>query len=108
MRTLIGSLNKPLLDEVEHDIMNYQNRGLCYLPRPKAEADDTDTSHFVSQENTTRGLVTRPMICSRYYIYHVKFTMIECSRPIRFFKVSLMYNNLAYQLIYLSLTLYGK
>ena len=29
--------------EVEHDIMNYQNRGLCYLPKPKAEADNTDT-----------------------------------------------------------------
>ena len=25
---------KQLLDEVEHDIMNYQNRGLCYLPKP--------------------------------------------------------------------------
>ena len=35
--------NKQLLDEVEHDIMNYQNRGLCYLPKPKAEADNTDT-----------------------------------------------------------------
>ena len=23
--------------------MNYQNRGLCYLPKPKAEADNTDT-----------------------------------------------------------------
>ena len=23
-------VNKQLLDEVEHDIMNYQNRGLCY------------------------------------------------------------------------------
>ena len=22
--------------QVEHDIMNYQNRGLCYLPKPKA------------------------------------------------------------------------
>ena len=32
-----------LLDEVEHDIMNYQNRGLCYRPKPKAEADNTDT-----------------------------------------------------------------
>ena len=32
-----------LLDEVEHDIMNYQKRGLCYLPKPKAEADNTDT-----------------------------------------------------------------
>ena len=35
--------NKQLLDEVEYDIMNYQNRGLCYLPKPKAEADNTDT-----------------------------------------------------------------
>ena len=34
---------KQLLDEVEHDIMNYQNRGLCYLMKPKAEADNTDT-----------------------------------------------------------------
>ena len=34
---------KQLLDDVEHDIMNYQNRGLCYLPKPKAEADNTDT-----------------------------------------------------------------
>ena len=34
---------KQLLDEVEHDIMNYQNRGLCYIPKPKAEGDNTDT-----------------------------------------------------------------
>ena len=33
---------KQLLDEVEHDIVTYQNRGLCYLPKPKAEADNTD------------------------------------------------------------------
>ena len=38
-----NAYNKQLLDEVEHDIMNYQNRGLCYLPKPKAEADNTDT-----------------------------------------------------------------
>ena len=38
--------NKQLLDEVEHDIMNYQNRGLCYLPKPKAEADNTDMINF--------------------------------------------------------------
>ena len=35
--------NKQLLDEVEHDIMKYQNRGLCYLPKPTAKADNTDT-----------------------------------------------------------------
>ena len=39
-----NSINiKQSLDEVEHDIMNYQNQGLCYLPKPKAEADNTDT-----------------------------------------------------------------
>ena len=38
-----GVFDKQLLDEVEHDIMNYQNRGLCYLLKPKAEADNTDT-----------------------------------------------------------------
>ena len=44
-RTYLMSLmlHKRLLDEVEHDIMNYQNRGVCYLPKPKAEADNTDT-----------------------------------------------------------------
>ena len=42
-RRRIGLIFKQLLDEVEHDIMNYQNRGLCYLPKPKAEADNTDT-----------------------------------------------------------------
>jgi hypothetical protein len=30
------------LDEVEHDSDNYQGRGLCYLPKPKAEADSTN------------------------------------------------------------------
>ena len=34
--------NKQLLDEVEHDSENYQGRGLCYLPKPKAEADNTN------------------------------------------------------------------
>ena len=34
--------NKQLLDEVKHDIMNYQNRGLCYLPKPSASADNTE------------------------------------------------------------------
>ena len=33
---LVTKMIKQSLDEVEHDIMNYQNRGLCYLPKPKA------------------------------------------------------------------------
>ena len=40
--TMTSTLNKQLLDEVEHDIMNYQNRGLCYLPQSSASADNTD------------------------------------------------------------------
>ena len=43
LKTLFSILIKQSLDEVEQDIMSYQNRGLCYLPKPKAEADNTDT-----------------------------------------------------------------
>ena len=42
--SVLSNDNKQLLDEVEHDIMNYQNQGLCYLPKPEAEADNTDTT----------------------------------------------------------------
>ena len=42
-KSILKHANKQLLDEVEHDIMNYQKRGLCYRPKPKAEADNTDT-----------------------------------------------------------------
>ena len=35
--------NRQLLDEVEHDITNYKNQGLCYLLKPSASADNTDT-----------------------------------------------------------------
>ena len=42
-RKVRGRDIKQLLDDVEHDIMSYHNRGLCYLPKPKAEVDNTDT-----------------------------------------------------------------
>ena len=66
-------------------------------------------SHFVSEENTPRGLnqtdVELDMInaisAADIAFDHVKFTsyceLIECSRPIRFFIVSLMYNNMGYK-----------
>ena len=38
---------KQLLDEVKHDTMNYQKRGMCYLLKPKAKADNTDTFCFI-------------------------------------------------------------
>ena len=42
---ILSGYTRQLLDEVEHDIMNkfIQNRGLCYLLKLKAEADNTDT-----------------------------------------------------------------
>ena len=33
---------KQLLDEVVHNSENYQGRGLCYLAKPKAEANTTN------------------------------------------------------------------
>ena len=36
------NVNKQLLDEVEHDSDNYQGQSLSYLPKPKAEADNTN------------------------------------------------------------------
>ena len=34
--------NKQLLNEVEHDIENYQGRGLRYPPKSKASVDNTN------------------------------------------------------------------
>ena len=39
LHTLYNHDSKQLLDEVQH-----QNRGQCCLPKPKASADNTDTS----------------------------------------------------------------
>ena len=58
--------NKQLLDEFEHDIMNYQNQGLGYLPKPKAEADSTDTSliiHIIMRKPNS--------IIVLLYIFHI-------------------------------------
>ena len=39
--------NKQLLDEVEHDIMNYHSRGMSFLPKLKAEVDITQNPNLV-------------------------------------------------------------
>ena len=39
--------NKQLLDEAEHDIKNYPDRGQCYLPKPKADADNRLTEVWI-------------------------------------------------------------
>lgn len=42
------------MDEVEHDITNYQCKGLNYEPKLNTEADNSDTrfdnSHYVKTE----------------------------------------------------------
>ena len=65
------------MDEVEHDIMNYQNRGLCYLPKPKGLSNQADVELDVINAISAADIAF----------------IIECSQPIRFFIVSLMYNN---------------
>ena len=40
MNDVVSTNIKQLLDEVEHDIKNYQSRGLCYLLKPKARGFD--------------------------------------------------------------------
>ena len=51
---------------------------------------------FPDYHSFPKWAIDKCNICSRYCIYHVKFTsyceLIECSRPIRFFIMSLMYN----------------
>jgi hypothetical protein len=49
------------LDEAEQDIQNYLNRGQCYLPKPKAEADNIDRGlnncfiiHFVTERKQNK------------------------------------------------------
>ena len=40
--TMYVANNKQFSNEVEQDMRNYQGRGLCYLPKSKAEADYTN------------------------------------------------------------------
>ena len=37
----LAAAHEQLLKEVFRDIQNYQERGKCYQPKPKAEADNT-------------------------------------------------------------------
>ena len=41
--------------------MNYQNRGLCYLPKPKAEADNCFIIHF-SHNSSSETVAKRSAI----------------------------------------------
>ena len=57
---------KQLLDEVEHDIMNYKNRGLCYLPKPSASADNRHEVLII------HDIMRKPnLIIVLLYIFHI-------------------------------------
>ena len=36
--------SKQVLHEAEHETKNYPDQGQCYLPKPRAEADNIDLS----------------------------------------------------------------
>ena len=38
---LLCDFDQQLMNEAEYDMKNYADRGGCYLPRPKAEVDNT-------------------------------------------------------------------
>ena len=63
----LSAYSTQLLDEVEHDIMNYQNRGLCYLPKPKAETDNTDTRFLIIHDIMRKS----NSIIVLLYIFHI-------------------------------------
>ena len=64
--------NKQLLNEVEHDIDNYQGRGLRYPPKPKAEVDnangDLDNSryHAKTEFNNCFTMYSKPKTKEQY------------------------------------------
>jgi hypothetical protein len=55
------------LDEAEQDIQNYLDRGQCYLPKPKAEADNIDRG--LNNSGILRGL--RRIINNCFIIHFV-------------------------------------
>ena len=85
---------KQLLDEVEHDIMNYQNQGLCYLRKPSSiivllyilmlRNRGEAFSHSFSEGEHLQGIgnqadfeldmINAISAVDIYCIYHVKFT----------------------------------
>ena len=67
IRHLSDTNIKQLFDEAEHDIMNlYQNRGLCYLPKPKAEADNRHEVLII------HDIMQKPnSIIVSLYIFHI-------------------------------------
>ena len=90
----IGSTTRFLHDRTKEHLANDNSSVKKHLT----------THHRINNHNIEVKVITRwtwhdkSNICSRYCIYHVKFTsyceLIECSRPIRFSIVSLMYNNI--------------
>ena len=71
---------KQLLNEVEHDIENYQGRGLPYPPKPKAGIDSTiqglDNSryHAKTEFNNCFIMYSKPKIQRTIQMEHTKIS----------------------------------
>ncbi len=59
--------NKQLLDEAEYDMKNYADRGECYPPKPKAEADNTIRDLHNSSYHTKAKFNNCFIIHSKYF-----------------------------------------
>ena len=89
-----------------HAKTEFNNCFIVHFSHNSSSETEAKRSAILFLRRTLQGLSSQAdvehkcNICSRYCIYHVKFTnyckLIECSRPIRFFIVSLMYNNTSF------------
>ena len=87
-----------------HATTEFNNFFIIHFSRNSSSETEAKRSAILFWGEHSKGLSNQAdveldmiNICSRYCIYHVTFTsyceLIECSRAIRFFIVSLMYNN---------------
>ena len=58
--------------------MNYQNRGLCYLPKPKAEADNTDTRQKFSIQKLSKFLIQKLSKFTTEFVSDNKYMNFVC------------------------------
>ena len=74
------------MDEIEHDSENYEARGLRYLPKPKAEADNTNRGlnnsryHAKTEFNNCFIIQLYNYKCkSHYEVFEVRHAMTRFS-----------------------------
>ena len=58
---------------------NYQGRGLCYLPQPKAEADKTNRGHIILHIQQERNSII--LLLSIFVFANLSFEEAICISP---------------------------